>query len=392
MAKHDKVGPFRIIPNKRRGNYQIDIPPHLSETGKRQRPSFASKREATKEAQRLSEAFSDKTFGRTNKTINMSGVNLNTAGEQWLEKQFVRVKLGKKRKSSLEKEIYHLATLIGHMGTLDIAQIAEREMEGFQHHRLEDGRKPATINSEIATLKSILQWAKNHKLIDEVPLVEQMTVELIIPDLPTIDEMRKIVECIDPKRRVLLMLMAETGCRRGEAQTLPWEHVDQINGTIKFQRYVNSNNDTWQTKRNASVREVPISIELLDEIHTLDKVSEYVFPGRNPKKPIDNFRRSLKTAVKKSDVKRHGKPISISPQVIRKAVMTWHIENGTAESIVQALCGHARGSRVTQKAYLEHRPAAIKDAIISMAKSDQTANKGTKNLATNGNKRKGSTK
>jgi len=60
----------------------------------------------------------------------------------------------------------------------------------------------------------------------------------------------------------------------------------------------------------------------LDEIHALDKASEYVFPGRNPDKPLNNFRKALKTAVKKSGIKRHGKPLPISPQIIRKAVMT----------------------------------------------------------------------
>lgn len=136
------------------------------------------------------------------------------------------------------------------------------------------------------------------------------------------------------------------------------------------------------------MREIPISKELLREIHSLEKVSEYVFPGRDPSKPLNNFRKALITAVRKSGIKRNGEPIHVTPQIIRKAVLTWHVEKGTPESIAQALCGHSKGSRVTQKVYINHQQNAIAKAIIQMSSEDYNENQNASNLATNGNKAK----
>jgi len=255
-------------------------------------------------------------------------------------------------------------------------------MEYFQESRLKDGKSPATINSEIALLKSALSFAVSRDLISTVPTISPLPVEERIEDLPTIAEMKAVIDCIDPQHRVLLLLMAETGCRRSEAQTLPWRHVNEVKGTVKFQRYVNESGEVWTTKRSSSNREVPISDELLQEIRSLEKVSEYVFPGKDKSKPLNNFRRALKTAILKSGIKHNDEPIHITPQVIRQAVLTWHIEKGTPESVVQALCGHAKGSRITQKAYLRHGQKALREALIPMAQTDQSKNNEPQKLAT----------
>jgi len=382
MAKHDKIGSFRIVPNKQRGGYQVDIPAHLSETGRRQRPLFATKAAAKKEAERRTQILSDRALGQAAGQVKKAGIDLHALATQWTTRQYRQVELGKKKASSLETSIYYLDALTRHMGNTDIAQFDERILEDYQENRLNEDKSPATINSEIALLKSILKYAREKGKVDKLPSVSALPVDEIIPDLPTVQEMQLIITCIDPKHRVLLLLMAETGCRKNEAQTLPWEHVNEVRGTIRFQKHVNADGEKWTTKRASSIREVPISQDLLDEIRSLEKVSEYVFPGRDKSKPLNNFRKSLKAAIIKSSVERNGEPIHVTPQIIRKAVLTWHIENGTPESVVQALCGHALGSRVTQKAYIRHGQAALKNAIIPMSPAGQNENENNLQMAT----------
>ena len=161
-----------------------------------------------------------------------------------------------------------------------------------------------------------------------------------------------------------------------------------MHGTVKFQRHANRRGEEWTTKRISSVRENPISSELLQELRSLDKKSEYVFPGKDSSKPINNFRKALKTAIAKSGVERNGEPIHGTPQIIRKAVTTWLIEAGIPESMVQALVGHARGSRVTQKVYIRHSKIALKSVVIPLSSEVQIENENTTTLATNGNKTK----
>jgi hypothetical protein len=108
--------------------------------------------------------------------------------------------------------------------------------------------------------------------------------------------------------------------------------------------------------------------------------------GASIDKPIDNMRKALASAVRKAGILDNGKPAKLTPQVIRRAVLSWHAEAGTAESIAQALCGHARGSRVTQKAYTHHSVEAVARSIIKLPTEEHSENKLAKNLATNGNK------
>jgi type I restriction enzyme R subunit len=142
---------------------------------------------------------------------------------------------------------------------------------------------------------------------------------------------------------------------------------------------------TW-LRRIAEQITKEISEELRAELRALPKNSGYVFAGRKHDKPIDNMRKALASAVRKAGILDNGKPAKLTPQVIRRAVLSWHAEAGTAESIAQALCGHARGSRVTQKAYTHHSVEAVARSIIKLPTEEHSENKLAKNLATNGNK------
>jgi integrase len=194
--------------------------------------------------------------------------------------------------------------------------------------------------------------------------------------VPSMEEMAEVYRHLPPSLQPLFRLLCETGCRKSEAFKLQWAQVDELRGRISFE----------DTKTDASVRYVPISEELRAELRALPKNSGYVFAGRKHDKPIDNMRKALASAVRKAGILDNGKPAKLTPQVIRRAVLSWHAEAGTAESIAQALCGHARGSRVTQKAYTHHSVEAVARSIIKLPTEEHSENKLAKNLATNGNK------
>ncbi|MFN7022657.1 MAG: tyrosine-type recombinase/integrase [Phycisphaerales bacterium] len=64
---------------------------------------------------------------------------------------------------------------------------------------------------------------------------------------------------------------------------------------------------------------------------------------------MDNFRKALKTAVTGAGVERNGKPMHLTPHMLRKAYATWQAERGIEETTLQTLLGPARGSKVTRK-------------------------------------------
>ena len=93
--------------------------------------------------------------------------------------------------------------------------------------------------------------------------------------IPRPEEVVRILAALPPKRRPIVRFLAETGCRKGEAQNLTWGCVDEVNGLV----YIESR-DGWAPKTQSSERSIPLNEALLEEIRKLPKRGPYVFPVR----------------------------------------------------------------------------------------------------------------
>ncbi len=73
---------------------------------------------------------------------------------------------------------------------------------------------------------------------------------------------------------------------------------------------------------------------------------------------------------------RDGKPIPITPHVLRKAHATWLAMDGVPQQVLQARLGHARGSRITDQYYVFATEEAKRAAVIELpvAGTDQKRN------------------
>jgi integrase len=271
------------------------------------------------------------------------------------------VQLDKRSVSTFETNLHQLKPLLAFFGNDDIALIDETRLEEYQGRRLKEGRRPRTINSEVGTLKVVLGWAKKERLVSAVPEVEHLPSEEKIVDLPTPEEVARIIAALPQRLRVLVLALAETGCRKSELFGLPWEDVDEMRGVIRIRPHRER-----RIKNRQSIRSIPISDQLLDAIRKLDKDGFYVFPGRKKGQPIDNFRKALKTAVEAAAVERNGKPMHLTPHMFRKAYATWQAERGVEETTLQTLMGHARGSKVTRKVYVNPQDEARRSAVFEL--------------------------
>ena len=54
--------------------------------------------------------------------------------------------------------------------------------------------------------------------------------------IPTLDEVTRLFKATQVRLRPIVQLMAETGCRKGEALHLTWDCVDEVNGAIEIRR------------------------------------------------------------------------------------------------------------------------------------------------------------
>ena len=137
---------------------------------------------------------------------------------------------------------------------------------------------------------------------------------------------------------------------------------------------IQSKDGGWTPKTAHSERRIYLSEGLRDALRSLPTKSHYVFPGRDPGKPINNFRKALTAAVKRAGVRRGGVPLAVTPHVLRKAYATWQAMSMVPESVLQDLLGHAPGTRTTKQHYVFAREEAKRGAVFVLPNHERKEN------------------
>lgn len=382
--KTEKRGPFSIRPRKRDGMitgvWVVDIPPHVSASGKRERRTYENKTAALNAADTLLREMQVTGMIRGEGAYKISGVTFAELAERWLIRQADRVALDQKRASSLETNAYHLKALGKVFADQDISRIVTADIEKYQKKRkLQDRCKPPTINSEVATMMQVLSWAQELRVIDHVPKYESIPVPPSRPDIPTPEEVERIVGHLEARTGLLATFLAETGCRKNEAFSLEWSDVDFDAATIMVQRKVG-----FTPKSEHSERTIPVSPTLINRLKEAkadddrsaseqgERMSDYVFPGRFGRKRTD-MRKALATAVKKAGVKRGDRLIRLTPHIFRKAMATWLHSWNVSDRMLQARLGHAPGSRITNRTYVHVSTDEQRAIVFDLSKLSPAA-------------------
>jgi integrase len=341
------------------GKWYVDIPAKLTSNRRRHRRFFDNQRQAIEIAREVSRRLS--IAGIPAARTAFPNVQFSDAAVRWCDSQTLRVRTGKKRAGSLRADRHRLKPLLAYFGTSPIVAIDERNLLSYQEHRLRSGRRPATINSEIGTLKHILKEAVKSGALSSIPTVEQIPHGPRPVTIPTPAEIVRVAEALPVRLRALIVFLAETGCRKGEALHLTWDNIDQETGFATI-----APTDGWTPKTASSRRRIPLSGELLRRIGALPKLGTLVFPGSDPNKPMTDFRKALATAVRKAAITRNGKPLRITPHILRKANATWLANRGVHPRLLQSLLGHSPGSRMTDQHYVQATEEALRQVAIEL--------------------------
>ncbi|MBI3058896.1 MAG: site-specific integrase [Deltaproteobacteria bacterium] len=220
----------------------------------------------------------------------------------WMER-FFQVKASKR---SLDKDKVSAERLKGFFGDCALDSITTSQTEAYKQKRLGEttryGKhpKPATVNRELALLRSLLILAARDGLIDKVPYVQLFEEKNQRDRVASEDEFQALLEVSPEHLREILICLWNTGMRKREALNLTWDKVDMKSGFIHL--------DAEKTKTGEG-RQIPISPRLktvLSEIWQREKggkvvkITERVFLFRG--RPIDRFDRAFKTACQKAGV------------------------------------------------------------------------------------------
>lgn len=358
MADVRKFGPLtvreRIIKGKPTGKWFVDIPSSMTSTGKRVRKLYASFREAETVAREVAKELRMQRLGFARK-VQRSNLTFTDAVDRWLASRELDAGTCKLRESSLRTIHIRIKPLSAYFGRYSISDIGSDEVSRYQLSRLQAGRNPSTVNGETRILRQILGWLKDEGHLEVMPKCRAVNEEYRRYEIPSMEDAAKLIGRLSPMNRALIRLMAETGLRPGEALNLPWEHLE-----AKKSRIWIGPHRGWAPKTKASHRYATLREGVLADILALPRTGDYIFAGKDPKKPLQNVRTALNTAAKAVGIRRP------SLKLFRKAFATWQAENGLHPALLQQLMGHAQGSKVTDQHYIFASEVAKQAATLSL--------------------------
>ena len=203
------------------------------------------------------------------------------------------------KSNTWKKRRYQVATLIEFFGGEKMSELHPSRMTAFKKKRRRDGLQAVSINNELRILRRILNFAQSRN----IP-VATTTVEFL-PEpkrgrvkLWTEEQVAQLFEaCIEhsPNMLGIVVFLANTGCRRGEALALTWENVNMEGGLIEI-----TPSEEWQPK-DGEPREIPIGDALMPWLAGERASSKWVFPcpktgNRYAYWPEKKFQRAQKAA------------------------------------------------------------------------------------------------
>lgn len=162
----------------------------------------------------------------------------------------------------------YMKRLVEHFGKARIRSITHSQVDEYRLKRLDSGLTIASVNRELALLRSIFIFAKQDGVIIRTPFetgesLISMSDEVKRDRVLSREEEEKLLIAFSQNRshlRSLVIAAIDTGCRRGELLSLCWSDVNLETGVITLRAF---------NTKTAKSRQVPITKRLKDELQRI---------------------------------------------------------------------------------------------------------------------------
>lgn len=300
---------------------------------------------------------------------------INQITEEWKEEKKKYVK--KSTYAAYQLLIQnHIKSYFG-----DLYEVNEEKVQQFVFDKLDAGLSEKTIRDIIIVLKMILKFGIKNGYLEYVQIDAKFPSKQKKKDLDVLSkaDQKKFMEHLRNNftfKNLGIFICLSTGMRIGEICGLRWCDVDTVEGVIKvrhtLQRIYIIEGETRHTellldtpKTANSVRDIPMSSELLKMLKSLNKVvNENYYVISNDIKPIEprTYRNYYKKLCKQLDIpelKFHG---------LRHSFATRCIESKADYKTVSVLLGHSNIS-TTLNLYVHPNKEQKKKTIDKMLRS-----------------------
>lgn len=189
------------------------------------------------------------------------------------------------KQSTWQRRSSQLSTLVLFFGEHRLSEITPARIDAYKRKRkTEDSLRLVSINNELRVLRRVLAFAREQRAIDLPHVRIQMFREgQQRPKVWSQEQVRALFDAarhLAPDILPILVFLANTGCRRGEALALRWDCVDQNQKIVRIwpvqAKAGDHNVEEWEPKTKRP-REVPINDALRPWLDC-QQPGQYVFP------------------------------------------------------------------------------------------------------------------
>jgi integrase len=319
-------------------------------SGKRHQERFKRKAEAEAHEQKSKVAIRAGTHVSLDSNLTIADV-----ADQWIK----RVEANARERATIRQYREHIRLhILPRIGALKLAKLTKGHVEGFRDGLIHGDKalSRAMAHKVLRSLKSMLKVVRCSHLADDVKVEiskrDKKKLE-VGRDIPTPEEVGKIVRTAKGKLRVLLMTATSTGLRASELRGLRWSDVDLKAGELHVRQRADRFNKIGAPKSESSRRTIPLGPELtlaLKEWKLACPKGEHdlVFPTSTG--AIDhhkNLQRAVDAVLRAAHVvNKSGKP-KYAMHGFRHFFASWCInprDRGGREltaKLVQTLMGHS---------------------------------------------------
>jgi integrase len=223
-------------------------------------------------------------------TPDSRSISVSEAGARWLQS---RETAGVER-TTLNSYRQHLTVHITPLiGATKLAALTAPLVRAFED-RLRQDRSPAMVRKVLVSLSGILSDAQDRGLVAQNvarnrrrsngQARQQRRLE-VGRDIPTPDEIRAILACLNGRARPLLLTAIFTGLRASELRGLRWADVDLTRNELHVRQRADRYNVIGALKSASSRRSVPVLPMVANALREWRLAcprseADLVFPGR----------------------------------------------------------------------------------------------------------------
>lgn len=253
--------------------------------------------------------------------------------------------------STLAVRVFQLENVCRHLGGLKLTAIDTAAVERFKAARTAEGARPGTVNTELAKLQAVLTFARDLGEPVATPKIRQLPVagkgRVKFWAREQLAALFAAVEAEAPDLLPLVVFLANTGCRKGEALACERSWIDLGAGMIRIEP-----NEAWQPK-DREPREIPISDALRPWLVRAMASGEgkHVFCSRDEARWAYFPRKAFARAVKAAKLDDDGE----GPHKLRHSFASLYLAGGGSMFELSRILGHA-SIRTTERCYAHFTP------------------------------------